>query len=148
MSYIDDTLLPGEKLLYEARMSWWAFAPRILLVVLFTLPLAVMVIWPIVADILVIGHAWLTIVSSEFAVTDRRIIAKTGFISRTATEIPLGRIESANIDQSVIGRLADYGTVAMTGTGGAITPFTHIANPMGLRQAAMAAVESTRRHQR
>ncbi|MCB9610686.1 MAG: PH domain-containing protein [Planctomycetes bacterium] len=71
--------------------------------------------------------------SSEFAVTNRRVLCKYGFISRTTIEVLLSKVETIRVKQGVWGRVFDYGTVIITGTGGAIDGFPRISSPMKFR---------------
>jgi membrane protein YdbS with pleckstrin-like domain len=71
--------------------------------------------------------------SSELVITDRRVLIKTGIIRRQSMELFVSKIESIGIDQGVIGRMFDYGTVTIRGTGGFEEPFEAIANPIVFR---------------
>jgi uncharacterized membrane protein YdbT with pleckstrin-like domain len=93
-------------------------------------------------DILLFGIAglsWLRTfiraATTELAVTNRRVIAKTGFISRKADELQLNRVEGARLDQTVMGRIMGYGTITVTGTGGGTAPLRFIAQPVEFRRA-------------
>jgi uncharacterized membrane protein YdbT with pleckstrin-like domain len=82
--------------------------------------------------------AWIRQTSSEFAVTSNRVIVKTGFISRKTIEINLSRVESVQVEQDLFGRLLNYGTMIVVGTGGTREPFTMIDNPAGFRHAVQS----------
>jgi len=71
--------------------------------------------------------------SSEFAVTNQRLMIKVGWIRRNTLELLLNKIESVSVDQSIIGRIFDFGSITVTGTGGAKSPFQKIAKPMDFR---------------
>jgi uncharacterized membrane protein YdbT with pleckstrin-like domain len=79
--------------------------------------------------------------STELAVTNRRVIAKYGIISRMTYEIMVDRITGANFEQSFFGRLLGYGTVIVHGAGGDISPFERISNPEGFHKALMQVLE-------
>ena len=64
-------------------------------------------------------HAWFMRWITEIAVTDRRIIYKRGFINRHTEEMNMDKVASVDVDQSILGRMLDYGTVHVLGTGGA-----------------------------
>jgi uncharacterized membrane protein YdbT with pleckstrin-like domain len=81
--------------------------------------------------------AWLKRFGTEIAVTNRRVIYKTGLIRRHTTEINMDKIESVDVDQSVLGRLFGYGTVTIRGTGEAVEPLRDIADPIDFRNAIM-----------
>ena len=95
-------------------------------------------------------HAWFIRWITEIAVTDRRIIYKRGFITRHTEEMNMDKVASVDVDQSILGRMLDYGTIHVMGTGGAAVarPSRHtergiehlhrIAAPMALRNAITA----------
>lgn len=80
-------------------------------------------------------------ISTELVVTNQRVIAKYGLISVTTYELMLNKVEGANIEQSITGRLLGYGTVMVKGTGGGISPIDHVANPYKFHNYLMHAVE-------
>ena len=83
-------------------------------------------------------HAWFIRWITEFAVTDRRVIYKCGFISRHTVEMNMDKIESVDVDQSLLGRLLNYGTIHVLGTGEGIESLRRIAAPLALRNAITA----------
>ena len=85
--------------------------------------------------------AWIRYRTTEFAVTDRRIIAKTGLVSRRTVEMFLDKVESLNVEQSVPGRIFDYGTVTIRGTGATSETFGDISAPLALRKSFMEAAD-------
>src|SRR5690606_33671737 len=78
--------------------------------------------------------ALITLATTEFAVTNQRIIAKTGLIRRKTTEILLEKVESIKIDQDFLGRLIGFGTIEVIGTGGTAGKFKGISNPVVFRK--------------
>ena len=78
--------------------------------------------------------------TTELVITNSRIIAKWGLISRDTVELNTNQIESVIINQSVIGRLFNFGTVRVQGTGQAVTPFYAIADPLLFRRQAAEAI--------
>ncbi len=148
MSYIDKVLQPEERVIMRGRIHWVVYLPGIL-----TLVLALLVIvvgpmlysadwlWPwatsIVAalGLLLLFKEWFDQWTTEIAVTNRRVVYKTGFISRKTTEMNMEKIESVAVDQNLWGRLLDYGTVQVRGTGAGMDRLDLIANPLGLRNA-------------
>lgn len=71
--------------------------------------------------------------STELVVTNQRVIAKTGFIRRTVSELNNDKIEGVDVDQSVAGRIFGYGTLTVRGTGGGTAPLNNIAKPIDFR---------------
>jgi uncharacterized membrane protein YdbT with pleckstrin-like domain len=76
--------------------------------------------------------------TTELAVTDRRVIYKTGFISRQTVEMNVDKIETVVVDQSLLGRLLDYGTVHVKGTGQGIGNLRQVAAPLHVRNSIAA----------
>jgi len=76
--------------------------------------------------------------TSEFAVTDKRVIIKLGWLSRRTIEINMSRVESVQVDQDIFGRFLNYGTITVIGTGGTKEPFTLIDDPLAFRRAVQA----------
>jgi uncharacterized membrane protein YdbT with pleckstrin-like domain len=113
--YVNDNLIDTERVIYETKLHWITFLS---LKVLFTLFLAPLV-------------SYLT---SEFAVTNKRIIIKTGFISRNTFEMNHSKIESINVNQSILGRILGYGTIVIMGTGSTREPFDRIRDPLAFRR--------------
>jgi uncharacterized membrane protein YdbT with pleckstrin-like domain len=85
----------------------------------------------IVADLF---RQWIT----EIAVTDRRIIYKRGFIRRVTAEMNMDKVESVDVTQSILGRLLDYGSIHVRGTGEGIEHLHNIAHPVDLRNCITA----------
>jgi uncharacterized membrane protein YdbT with pleckstrin-like domain len=135
-SYVDDNLLPQEKVVYRAHTSLWSLTPLILLGLLLLI---------VVVGLYFLIVAWIRYRTTEFAVTDRRIIAKTGLVSRRTVEMFLDKVESLNVDQTVPGRVFDYGTVTIRGTGATSEAFENISAPLALRKHFMEAADAYRR---
>jgi uncharacterized membrane protein YdbT with pleckstrin-like domain len=77
--------------------------------------------------------------SSEFAVTDRRVIIKVGVLRRRTLEMQLTKIEAVAVDQGIMGRIFGYGDIAVTGTGGTNERFAGIGDPLAFRRAVQLA---------
>jgi len=127
-TYINETLIEGEKVTYEAKLHYVIFISWRSLFTLFVHPL-------------------LERLSSEFAVTNKRVIWKEGIISRTTGEMTLGKIENVQVEQSVVGRMLNYGTVALVGTGGTRESFDLIGAPLRFRKAILQAQDEMDRRQ-
>lgn len=78
--------------------------------------------------------AWLQQMTTEIAITDKRVLYKRGFVDRHTIEIDTDKIESVDVDQSVLGQLLNYGTVTVRGTGSSIEPVSQIADPLKFRR--------------
>ena len=82
-------------------------------------------------------------ISTEFAVTSKRIIIKKGFIKRKTWELLLSKVETIQVDQGIIGRILRFGTITVSGTGGASEPEKRIRRPLEFRMKAQEQVEKT-----
>jgi uncharacterized membrane protein YdbT with pleckstrin-like domain len=89
--------------------------------------------------------AYVRVTTTEFAVTDRRLVVKQGWIQRDITEISLQRIESILVHQSAVGRLLNFGTIRVMGTGRTEALLSGIAEPIVFRQALATAVDASGR---
>lgn len=125
MGYVEQNLIAGERVTYRGHLHWMVFVSLKALLTLFLAP--------------VIERA-----TSEFAVTNRRVIIKVGLISRRTVEIKLEKIESIGVDQTILGRIFGYGTIEVNGTGGTYEPFRGLARPLEFRKAVNEASEAVR----
>jgi len=155
MGYVEKNLMPGERIVYSTRLHWIVYTPAIIAaaagiaMMFFGSDLAVLgismtfVIAPLVAV-----PAWVAVKTSEFAITDKRVMVKVGLIRRHTLEMQLAKVENVAVDQGIEGRLFGYGTVTITGTGGTPEPFKRIRSPLEFRkhiqmQIAEAQMPST-----
>ena len=150
MSYLDDHLLPGERIVYRARLHWTIFLASIVVVLLgLALTIVLQMVEPAYAFaglalagiglLLAIGPA-VRYVTSEFAVTDKRVLGKIGFIERESDETLLSKVEAIAVDQGIIGRMLGFGTVSITGTGGTQEVFSGISAPMEFRRQIQSQI--------
>jgi uncharacterized membrane protein YdbT with pleckstrin-like domain len=72
--------------------------------------------------------------TTELVITNRRIIAKVGLVSRHTIEINLSKVESISVSQSILGRLLNYGDLEIVGTGGTREPILYISEPLMFRR--------------
>jgi len=85
--------------------------------------------------------AIIQVISTELAVTSKRVIAKIGLIQRHTLELNHRKVESFNVDQSISGRIFDFGKVTVNGTGGTRLPIPNIASPLDFRRKAMVTID-------
>jgi uncharacterized membrane protein YdbT with pleckstrin-like domain len=135
-SYVEDALVDGERLIHLGRLSLWSvwhlLALGLLLLPVFGLGL---IFW---------GIAYVRIKSTELAVTSKRLIVKHGFIRRSTIEINLNKVESIQVDQELLGRMLNFGTLVISGTGTSHAPIAGIADPMAFRKAFIQVQDNTR----
>mgnify|MGYP003575375673 CR=1 FL=1 len=149
MAYVDEHLLPGEEVRHRAHIHKINYiAPAVASMILVPLGIGTMLyadmglVGPLVAllGLIPLVGAYISYTSSEFAVTNKRVIIKTGWIQRNTLETLLGKIEAISVDQSVLGRFLGYGTITITGTGGTEERFQNIADPLDFRRQVQAQV--------
>jgi uncharacterized membrane protein YdbT with pleckstrin-like domain len=88
--------------------------------------------------LLMLIGAWFRRWTTELAVTDRRVIFKRGFIRRRTIEMNMDKVESVDVDQSILGRVFDYGDITVRGTGSGIEPLKGIDSPLEFRNHVTA----------
>jgi uncharacterized membrane protein YdbT with pleckstrin-like domain len=147
--YIDEILQPGEKVLYSTNAHWMFYLPAIALwiVTLAFLALsrmttdAVMLICLSLAAIAALAAlywtviAWFRRATTETDVTNFRIVHKTGFIKRRTFEMSLDKVESVDVNQSILGRIMNYGDVTILGVGEGRETIRTIAEPLAFRNS-------------
>lgn len=145
--YVARHLLSGERIVFSTRHHWIVFIGPTLIVVAGLLAALLPVaagadpLWGVPGGLVIlVGIAMVLarsvrFLSSEFVVTNMRVVMKEGFLSRRSDEILLPKIETIGVDQSIPGRLLGYGTLTVTGTGGAREPFQTVSDPIGFRRA-------------
>lgn len=157
MSYVEKHLIPGESVQYETKLHWIVMLGHAVIgILLALLAIASLIGWAslgtktkgasIPGEIYLIallfflagGVLFLTGLlrrkATEMAVTNKRVIVKTGIAERRTVEILLTRIESVAVDEPALGRLLGYGTVIVRGTGGTPETFEKIYHPLEFRE--------------
>ena len=149
--YIHEILQPGEKVLYSTNAHWIFYLPAIaawivalaLVAAAGAFPPMALVGLPAAAVIAVVAlyftfRGWFHRLSTETDVTDRRVVHKTGFINRRTFEMSLDKIESVDVNQSIMGRILNYGDVTILGVGEGKQKIATIASPLAFRSAITA----------
>jgi uncharacterized membrane protein YdbT with pleckstrin-like domain len=152
VSYVESQLLSGETVIYRGHLHKLMFTiPVILGVVTVVSALGALAasaeigVWLVVAGVFAVAAtswvmAWITYSTSEFAITNKRVVIKVGWIRRRSLETLLSKIEGISVDQGVGGRVLDYGTITITGTGGTRESFPRIAAPLEFRRQVQDVV--------
>jgi uncharacterized membrane protein YdbT with pleckstrin-like domain len=145
MGYVDSNLLPNEHVTYRARLHR----------IIYLLPVCVLIVALVVAlasgswiaggilgliGLLLLVPPWIRSISSEFAVTNKRVLVKVGLIRRHSLELLLQKVEGIGVDQGILGRILGYGTITVTGTGGTREAFRMIADPLEFRRQVQASL--------
>jgi len=136
MSYLEESLAPGETIVARFALHWTAKGRLILGVVLI----------PLIVGIFVTIYEYLRLRAIELGVTTHRVVSKSGIISRETEEIRLTAIETVDLRQSAWGRLLGYGDVRVTGRGESSLMSHRVADPVGVKRAIEAAYSANVEH--
>lgn len=132
-TYVEQALTRGESVLHLGRTSWWSLSGYLF----FGTILA-----PIGVGLVLLAIAWVKQRSTELAVTNKRVITKFGFIQRDTVELNIQKVESVQVQQGILGRMLDFGTIVIAGGGNPQAPVPGIRDPMGFRRAFLEAQET------
>jgi len=165
VSYIEKTLVPGETVVYQTRLHWVVMLWHIVIsVILLEVPALALLFYafrheqqlePRALHLMQGGGIALLLISgiviamgairrnaTEMAVTNRRVVVKTGLATRKTIEMLLSKIESIEVNESGIGRVLGYGSITLIGTGGTSEPFHLMAKPLAFRNQVQQQIES------
>ena len=163
MSYVESNLVPGETVIYETRLHWIVMLWQIMLgCLLLGLPRVLVLFYALsqtgienktlhimegagvallVCGAFVILMGMVRRNATEMAVTNRRVVIKTGMASRKTIEMLLGKVESIEVSETAVGRMLGYGTIVIIGTGGTPEPFYKVAHPLEFRSQVQQQIE-------
>ena len=138
MSYIEKNLMDGEVIIYEARQHWIIYWLPALLVIVAIVQFVI----PTESDglllqccfavlLLLVAFIWAVNIHGgrKYLLTNKRLILKRGIVKRNTLDLILRRCEGVSVNQSIMGRILDYGTVIVS-TGEVTNSFSHIENPV------------------
>lgn len=149
MSYVTSVLQPDEKIIATGHVHWIIYVRGVVVLVIGLLIFAIapdggfggvvriVGVLAIVVGLYDLARAWINQVTTEVAVTNKRVIKKRGLIWRETAEMNMDKVESALVEQSLPGRLLNYGSLVIRGTGSGIEGLNHIAKPLDLRSAIL-----------
>lgn len=149
MSYIDKDLMDGEHIVYRAKLHYIVFLGPVFWFVIALLffcgggeiPVIIggfLLLFAIIAGI----DSLIVYLTSEFGVTNKRVLGKVGFIRRVSLELLLTKVEGIQVNQGILGRILDYGSIIVSGTGGSQNPFHKISAPLELRKKVQEQIEA------
>ena len=160
MPYVRRVLQPGETVVYDTKLHWVIYIRAILLLVVCVVLVAASVatsdnqnlslaleIAAAIFALLALSSALRAFVrraTTELAVTDHRVIYKTGLLARHTIEMNRDKVESVDVDQTLIGRIFGYGTIIVRGTGGSLEPIRTIGDPLTFRSNITAGPPAAR----
>ncbi|MGQ9496113.1 MAG: PH domain-containing protein [Thermoanaerobaculaceae bacterium] len=140
MVFIEGNLRSDEQEIHRSRLHWIVFAGP----VVFSIPgfmflagpkevaplgfffLGIALIWALFAVV--------SLKTSEFVVTNKRVFMKVGSVQRQSLEIFLKEIESIAVHQGILGRIFGYGSITVVGSGGSKWTFHRIEAPLLFRR--------------
>jgi len=146
MGYVDSNLLPNEQITYRAKLHRIIYAlPAVILVAAILAGFAggwiAGAVIGVIALVLFVPP-WIKSVSSEFAITNKRVLIKVGLIRRHSLELLLQKVEGIGVDQGILGRILGYGTITVSGVGGTKEAFRMISDPLEFRRQVQASLAS------
>ncbi|MDP4302493.1 PH domain-containing protein [Leptothrix discophora] len=132
-SYVEGALVQDERIVHMGRISLWSLAHL--------LALGVLLLPAFGLGLIFLVKAWVRYRTTELAVTTRRVIVKSGLIRRSTVEININKVESIQVDQDILGRMFNHGTLIIAGAGNPQAPIAGISDPMAFRRAFIEAQE-------
>ena len=162
MSYIDSNLVPGETVVYETRLHWIVMLGHLIAGCVLALPGLFLLLYAFeskdtqASDVHVMEFGGIALIviglltiligmarrnATEMAVTNHRVVVKTGLAGRRTTEMLLNKVESIEVNETAMGRAMGYGTIVIIGTGGTPEPFHKMAHPLQFRSQVQQQVE-------
>ena len=108
---ISRIIAPGETIIYQPRLSKWAYVH--------------------------LGRLVPNLTTTIF-VSDKRFFHSYGWVHRHAHEIVIGKVESILVEQNLWGRLFNYGTIQVSGTGAGTIVLRYIKRPIDFQRQVRA----------
>ncbi len=130
-SYVEGALVKDEKIVHLGHISLWSLWHLIALGLVLLPAFGIGLIFWVMA--------YVRYKTTELAITTRRVIVKHGFIRRRTVEININKVESIQVDQEILGRMFNFGTLVIAGAGNPQAPITGISQPMAFRKAFIEA---------
>ena len=159
MGYVGNNLMKDEELVHESHIHWFIFIPSIIFLILalassggyfylvdsdysnykYTplIPTGIFALMSLVS----LTKSFFKRKSIEVAVTSKRVIYKTGLVRRNTIELNHSKVESFSVEQTILGRIFDYGTLIINGTGGGKTTIPGLDDPLEFRKEAMQVID-------
>ncbi len=131
-NYVDSALIGDEKVVYKGAVSIWSLLPYIVVGLILMTILIGWIFWIAAA---------IKYFTTELAITNKRVIAKFGLISRSTIEINIQKIESIQVNQGILGRIFNFGSIVISGAGNPQAPIPGISDPMKFRRVFIETQE-------
>jgi membrane protein YdbS with pleckstrin-like domain len=155
MSYTEKIVQPGETVRFHSRVHWIIYVRGVVIIMIgvlvavalqqldpnpggFTVPSLVAIAIGVVIGALSLIGAWWRRLTTEVAITEHRIVYKRGFVRRHTFEMNMSKVESVHVNQSMAGRIFDYGDIIIRGVGSSFEPLRTISRPLEFRNFVAA----------
>ena len=135
-SYVEGALVKDEKIVHLGHISLWSLWHLIALGVVLLPAFGLGLIFLIMA--------YVRYKTTELAITTKRVIVKFGLIRRRTIEININKVESIQVDQEILGRVFNFGTLVISGAGNPQAPVAGISSPMDFRRAFIEAQDQAK----
>ncbi|MBI2746709.1 MAG: PH domain-containing protein [Burkholderiales bacterium] len=135
-SYVEDALVKDERIVHLGHISLWSLWHLI--------ALGIVLLPAYGLGLIFLVMAYVKYRTTELAITNKRVIVKTGFIRRSTIEININKVESLQVDQGVLGRMFNFGTLIISGAGTPQAPVAGISGPMAFRKAFIEAQDQSK----
>lgn len=138
MSYVNKHLMSSETIIYQTKLNWTEYNKGVVIILIgliFSSSTGTSGYPFVMLGIIVLGMTYLRIKSSEFVITDKRVLIKVGILKTKSLETMLNKVEGIHVEQGIIGKLVDSGSIIIKGTGGTNNPFSNIDKPFEFRNA-------------
>lgn len=135
-SYVEGALIKDEKIVHLGHISLWSLWHLIALGIILLPAVGIGLIFLIIA--------YIRYMTTELAITTKRVIVKSGFIRRRTIEININKVETIQVDQEILGRMFNFGTLVISGAGNPQAPIAGISGPMEFRRAFIEAQDRTK----
>lgn len=154
MSYIQKNLMANERVAYSTNLNWTLYLKSFILILfgsILYIDSLQSVYRSLYSDLGVIflfigifstGLTYLKIKTFEFAVTNKRVLIKHGILRTQSFEIMLNKVEAIYVEQNIIDRIVNSGTIIIKGTGGSQNPLRNVDNPFQFRIAVNEQIEN------
>ena len=150
MSFLVNSLGPGEVVVHRATVHWvalfWPSLAVLALAALWAFFSSAVAHWiialPLICALAWLGEALLRKWTTELGVTTRKVVAKWGLVARRSIEQRLEKVDSIEVDQTFTGRILNYGSITVHGSGLTAAPIRNIADPISFRRKVEDALHS------
>ena len=154
MSYIQKNIMANERVIYTTKLNWTLYIKSFVLILIgltlfvdsshsvnnYLVSLASIILF--LAGIFSAVITYIKIKTFEFAVTNKRVLIKHGILRTQSFEIMLNKVEAIYVEQNIIERIVNSGTIIIKGTGGSQNPLRNVDNPFQFRIAVNEQIEN------